>query len=891
MQRGLCAGFCPICFQLCPLCACVRSRAILILRYLNHTMKYSMKHPLITLRGLVAAALALAAALPAGARLSGAYYGTNYTVPFAHAYRALDSLGVDHREAIDRDAYHLSKLGLNAFRLHLWDVELSDAQGNLLENEHLALLDYLIATMEKRGISVILTAQTNFGNGYPERNTDPNGAFSYDFEKCHVHDDPAAQAAQERYLDALVRHVNPHTDKSYAADPNILAIEINNEPCHSGTHDEITAYVNRMASAIRRAGWDKDVIYNVSHNLWRTSAFYRADIDGTTYQWYPTGLVKGSRRRGNFLPVLDSYDIPFDTVAGYAAQPKLIYEYDPADVLDTYLFPAAARTFRKEGFDWVTQFAYDPIDMARFNTEYQTHYLNTAYTPGKAVGMAIAAEVMRQTPIGTDYGKYPVDTVFGDFSVSARQNLAMLNSEKKYYHTNSTASAPKAPSKLVNIMGVGSSPIVATDGLGVYFLDRLDADTWRLEILPDVVITSDPFARPSLHRTVAEIIDSPVTLSLNLPSLKSGFSYSGTRGSGKADGTTISVMPGVYLIGNGKNFDKWPADKVYDSARALRVGEYTMPPVSKHIAPTVLHNAKKRVAPGAGLAIEATVLSSAPVDSVLIYPASVDFWREKNHLIKMTKTGKYTYKADIDASDKVMDKDRFAYNIVVYAGGGATTFPSGEAGTPLDWDFGAGRAGSRTNLYSTAIESADADVTLLDCRRDADNIEFSSIPEAWRSVGAYFNDAPLAGTPALTFYRNADAPALETMVVSKYVGDIMADRADTRATHAKVFFGKASGLDKIKVGFVTRDGFTYAAEVPVADHGTATIDLGKLALEPTLLLPAPYPSFLSRRFVPDAATALPFNVADIESVTLYTGSAEPFSVDIEGVSLILPKEF
>ena len=105
-------------------------------------------------------------------------YGTNYTVPFAHAYRALDSLGIDRREAIDRDVYHMSRMGLNAFRLHLWDVELSDSAGNLLENEHLDLLDYLISRLEARGIDIVLTAQTNFGNGYPERNTDPNGAYS-----------------------------------------------------------------------------------------------------------------------------------------------------------------------------------------------------------------------------------------------------------------------------------------------------------------------------------------------------------------------------------------------------------------------------------------------------------------------------------------------------------------------------------------------------------------------------------------------------------------------------------------------------------------------------------------------------------------------------------------
>ena len=44
--------------------------------------------------------------------------------------------GVDRKTAIDRDVYHMARLGLNAYRIHIWDVEISDAEGNLLENEH-----------------------------------------------------------------------------------------------------------------------------------------------------------------------------------------------------------------------------------------------------------------------------------------------------------------------------------------------------------------------------------------------------------------------------------------------------------------------------------------------------------------------------------------------------------------------------------------------------------------------------------------------------------------------------------------------------------------------------------------------------------------------------------
>ena len=60
------------------------------------------------------------------------------------------------------------------------------------------------------------------------------------------------------------------------------------------------------------------------------------------------------------------------------------------------MYPATVRTFRTAGFQWITQFAYDPIDMAAYNTEYQTHYLNVAYTPNKAIGLMIAAEAAQK---------------------------------------------------------------------------------------------------------------------------------------------------------------------------------------------------------------------------------------------------------------------------------------------------------------------------------------------------------------------------------------------------------------------------------------------------------------------------------------------------------------
>src|SRR5258708_34313782 len=80
------------------------------------------------------------------------FFGVNYTVPFAYAYRAHKALNVDLQKAIQQDVYHFARIGLDAFRVHVWDNEISDVSGNLLENDHLRLFDFLLAELKKRNI-------------------------------------------------------------------------------------------------------------------------------------------------------------------------------------------------------------------------------------------------------------------------------------------------------------------------------------------------------------------------------------------------------------------------------------------------------------------------------------------------------------------------------------------------------------------------------------------------------------------------------------------------------------------------------------------------------------------------------------------------------------------
>jgi hypothetical protein len=49
-----------------------------------------------------------------------AFFGVNYTVPFAYGYRSIKALGKDIEQEIDADVYHMARLGLDAFRVHMW---------------------------------------------------------------------------------------------------------------------------------------------------------------------------------------------------------------------------------------------------------------------------------------------------------------------------------------------------------------------------------------------------------------------------------------------------------------------------------------------------------------------------------------------------------------------------------------------------------------------------------------------------------------------------------------------------------------------------------------------------------------------------------------------------
>ena len=215
---------------------------------------------------------------------------------------------------------------------------------------------------------------------------------------------PASIAAQVNYIKQLLNHVNRYTGAAIKDEPAILFIEMINEPVH---HPEdgagSVAYINALVGAVRDTGCKKLTFFNVSQDFAIAGAIKKSTVDGVSFGWYPSGLVAGHQLRGNFLQAVDGY--PDMLIPELKGKPRIVYEFDQADLNTGYLYPAMARTYRAVGAQFATMFAYDMLRTAPFNLGWQTHYLNLVHTPKKAVSAVIAAEAMRRLPRFRSYGR------------------------------------------------------------------------------------------------------------------------------------------------------------------------------------------------------------------------------------------------------------------------------------------------------------------------------------------------------------------------------------------------------------------------------------------------------------------------------------------------------
>jgi hypothetical protein len=770
-----------------------------------------------------------------------ALYGANYCIMSGSDFRMAGLVATDRKAMIDEDMAQFARMGFTALRLCSWgDWENADRAGNLIVNEHVDLLDYLIATARARGIYILLTPIHTYDPAFADQSNKPssNIGFSRYFPREEMGTDPKSIAAQVNYIKQLLNHVNAYTGAALKDEPAILFIEMINEPVHHPQNlAGSVAYIDALAGAVRDTGCKKLTFFNVSQDFAIAPAIQKSTVQGVSFGWYPSGLVAGHMLKGNFLQAVDSYpDMLLPAIAG---KPRIVYEFDQADLLTGYLYPAMARTFKSVGAQFAAMFAYDMLQTAPFNLGWQTHFLNLVHTPRKAVSAVIAAEAMRRLPGFKSYGKYPQDLNFGDFRVSYEEDSSELNADDAFMNAGATSSRPRNPGALKRIVGFQSSGVVDYEGSGVYFLDKVQEGVWRLEIYPDEVLVSDPFEQPRPDKIVSRLLYRSWPMTLHLPDLGGDFSITPVNvpadspaAPRKAQGAQFSVEPGVWLLTRAKQIDR---SALPGTIGRVRFDEYH---VNKRIAysDAVLSLAPREFLAGNPVKIRALIADTSLPDEVKLWmrPAGMRGFRAP---LTMKRSVGNEYAAML-GSDLAPGLYEFA--VSARTGEHSTTFPGGIPQQPGDWPF------SIEKLWTFQVTPSGAPMRLLDPKKDYAQLSFVRPGETYRQP--FFQIAPgeSADESALSLTLpdlGKDTPA--RYAAALYLGDsIAARRTDAaRAQFLDIKLQAIGGRHKtIDMALVERDGTAWTASVAAGPAwNTVRVPIDQLRIARSILIPSPFP--------------------------------------------------
>ena len=764
-------------------------------------------------------------------------FGANYVITTASDYRAAGYVGGDRKRMIDEDMAQFARMGWDGIRLTFWgDWESADSAGNLIANDHLDLLDYLVARARERGIYMLFSPIQLYNAKWPDALADTTApGFGRRYSRDAMGTDPAAIRAQVNYLRQILDHVNPYTGVALKDEPAILFIELVNEPVHHPEDlDASVRYINTLTDAVRSTGSRKLIFYNVSQDFRISPAIVRSKAQGITFGWYPTGLNSGYELKANYLRGVDAF--PDMLRPELARLPRIVYEFDSPDTRDATMYPAMARTYRSVGAQFAAMFSYDMLGTASRNLGWQTHYLNLVYTPKKAMSSIIAAEAMRRLPRMKAYGAYPENTRFGDFRISHEEDVSELVAPDAFLHAGTTSSEPRDLASLRRIAGYGSSPVVSYEGEGIYFLDRVRPGVWRLELYPDAVPVRDPFEPPSPEKIVTRAISRTWVMTINLPDLGPAFAVQPVTGSNgataRAIGGGFAVQPGVYVLSRTGAID---LATMPSHIGPIGFAEFHAPPADT-VPPMIELESGMEFILGHDARLFARVVEDTPPDSVLLFIRRIagDWY----HRYWMRPTGGYRYEATVPADSLRAGPHELV--ITRYADGSATTFPGNIPQQPWDWNYNGGAA------WKVNVVVPGTPVRLFNPESDAGRLAFTRIGDAGRrglfSVGL----SPVNGRPIfhLRLPSGEGGTALQDYTASLVVRDRIEARREAigAANSVALRFRGLGPRQTLHVTLMETDGTSWSAAVPVdSSWSERVIPLADFKIGRGVLLPQGFP--------------------------------------------------
>ena len=483
-------------------------------------------------------------------------WGVNYLAPFNHNYINIKESGTDHFATTDKDMDHFELMGIDFIRVHLYDREITDAWGNLIENKHLKVFDYLVDQAYQRGIFLMLTPvvwwntienEINMRRRYAfwDLTQQPNFGFSNYFAKNAILWHPLAIECQKNYLKALFNHRNVYSGKRLCEYENIVAVELTNEPTYiqeSNIDNEppmgpdlwlkgekpkylkqkyddflqtipepksrkelmspfrgyiLSQYFSQLMPIVEECFGDHVLKTHIHYQIEDPNivkAFRDNKVKTVNVVAYksPTGGFDGSNTDWANFLPLIGNWLEQHQQRNWSGLAKIVYEFGSVSSLEGYPMGAFAAAFREANIQMAAFFTYTPSSVAQYNPGWLVHYLNLEHTPNKAAAFAAAGEIFRRDIPGDKLTKETEQWTGSDFTITRKPGNVDFYNGRIFRYAASTSRNLGDVSHLEIISGRENSQIVECNGNGSYYLQKIDNNHWQLFLFANEKIVNDP---------------------------------------------------------------------------------------------------------------------------------------------------------------------------------------------------------------------------------------------------------------------------------------------------------------------------------------------------------------------------------------------------------------
>ena len=419
------------------------------------------------------------------------------------------------------------------------------------------------------------------------------------------------------------------------------------------------------------------------------------------------------------------------------------------------------------------------------------------------------------------------------------------------------------------IAGYGNSVVVKYDGMGAYFLEKIDRGLWRLEVLPDAVWVNNPFGRNSPKKKIGIVKWKEHNMTLKIKDLGENFTIE-TVNKGNNFTTTVnkdsfSILPGTYIISKKGLSKSWSAS---DDFGVNKLNDFFAPEdnVTKL---WFRHDPPKEVTEHTDLKINIQIIDSKEPESV-----TLNFYTGfRSNSIEMVKKNGYYYTATIPAENLILGY--LNYNIIVQSDENKfITYPAEKEGRPFEWEFYDRRT------YKVRVVAASNPINLFEANDDSD-----LLVRQWRKS---FKLIPTENNGEAEYQMNIEelfvidnenrfAKPIYDYSFKHFVLDRIQERmGDLPAKENIVFYGRALNdkICKLQIALVMSDGSAYGDVIEIGQElKLYYIPLKNLKPVRTVTLPRPYPTFLP--YYLDHNINRTFDMSKVESIQFSIGPEIP----------------